>query len=256
MRNRFILLLFAMIHTVTGLTQYSDSITNKAINYYEDFFLRYNEQGKAHTAEFMNKHGYPPNPKIFTTRFYRKERDSLANLAYKKADCREESISYLEERLQIWELMKGGLLPDSTFTVLMDAFYDIAPEQAIDFCVEHWAFNKLLERQSFEVGEGYNLRNYPYVNFLFNNLDHPQLIHVVLTHEGPEIKTEQNQTQLLFNPQSLAELVIQSLKGSMSREDFDEIIPFVQAYVRIHDGADLNEKFISQIEKIADGRKK
>ena len=98
--------------------------------------------------------------------------------------------------------------------------------------------------------------NYLYIEFRFDSLDRPQLLHVVLTHVGPEIKTEQNQFQLRFNPQSLAELVIQSLRGSMSWEAFDEIIPFVQAYVRIHDGADLNEKFISQIEKIADGRKK
>lgn len=262
--KKTIFTLFILFNVKTILlAQDTTTIEEKASLYYNDLKTRYGQQSAKYSEEYNTTHGLnagiPPDPlkgSPYFRYFYRKERDSLANLAYKKADCLEGAISYLEERLQIWELMKGGLLPDSTFTVLMDAFYDIAPEQAIDFCVEHWAFSKLLERQSFEVGEGYNLRNYPYVQFLFDNLDRPQLIHVVLTHVGPEIKTEQNQTHLLFNPQSLAELVIQSLRGRMSREDFDEIIRFVQAYVRIHDGADLNQNFISKIEKIADGRKK
>jgi len=214
------------------------SIEDKANNYYQELNKKYNEQARLFNLEFLDKYGFPPDPNEFSREFYRKELNKLKDSLSIYTSCWHSSIGFIEERLLIWELMKGGTIPDSTFLILIDAYYKIAPDKAVKFCISRWEFRKYHEIDIVKYHEVPWVKNYPYLVFLFDNLSLIELLNALIMKNNLSVESNKNFIDLCFK----------ELKYNKSEEEMRKIIEYVRAMQAIGHGRQYNDYFIKLLK--------
>ncbi len=240
----YILLLPLYFVSIDMNAQDTISLEEKANIYYEKIGKRYNEEGRLYNLEYLDKYGYPPpvpdpiKGYPFSNKFFKEIRDSLINEYYKKSECVETSIDYLEEKLLIWELKRGGALPDSTFLVLMDAYHNIAPKRAVNFCVLRWDFWKHHIVDIVKYHEIPWIKNYPYVVFLFDNLTMPDILNLLLSKNSLSEKRNEE----------FINLCIRELKYNLPSNEFQLYVDYINSLRNlINNDDELNMYFLKKM---------
>lgn len=239
-------LFFSLIMTVLALSL-SAQVEIKSTNntqaevekYYSELKSNYGKSSAIYAKEFYDKNGYPPSPeqfKIFRDNYFVKERSNLNNQIIHQSYCLESTIKFIEEKLQIWEFQVGGSLPDSTFLVLMDQFYKIAPTIAIKYCIKKWSITKVHELDLINIVEIPYIKNYPYVTYIFNHLESPMLLNTLIYSN--ELSENDNQ--------KFIDLCIKHFKQSNSKETIENMQNYISSFLKIEDKIDLNDYFLTQ----------
>ncbi|MEZ4907923.1 MAG: hypothetical protein R2771_09875 [Saprospiraceae bacterium] len=134
----FILMVFIFYNKCSA----QDTITLLNINeeskiFYLKLYKKLDDFIGNKNLEFYKKNGHPIPPEqhnLIVNEFYKLQRDSLQETISQKSQCKTELIdSLIEYRLQLWNYRKGGQIPDSTFLLLINSYYDIDQKGAYRF---------------------------------------------------------------------------------------------------------------------------
>ena len=181
--KKLLIIIIGILFLMNGNAQDTLDIEEKARLFYGHENEAFQKERRIFSQTMFDKYNYPPTPSqsdSFFYEFHKQQRHRLSKALKEKSDT-NDLVSFIKERLNIWELMQGGTIPDSTFLILMDNYFQIDTNAAILFCVNHWAFRKSHEIDIVDFHDIPWIKNYPYVVYLFDHLSVAELGEVLLS---------------------------------------------------------------------------
>ncbi len=217
------------------------SIKEKAAIYYKKLNKRYNDEGRKYNLEYLDKYGYPPPPSEFPNKFYTKLLNDLKDLLAVHTTYNDNSLKLIEEKLLIWEFWEGCSIPNSTFLTLMNTYYKIAPDKAINFCISRWELIKHHKIDRTEFHEIPWIKNYPYLVFIFDNLSLHELLNVFLIKNN--LSKESNE--------KFIDLCFKELRYNKTKEEIQMIKNYIISLQHIiNKDKKLNSYFLKKINNL------
>ena len=229
------IIIFTMI---VGSAQDTTNMRKLSEQFYAKQAQDYYTQSKEFSRNFYKKNGYPPTPDVsdaFFKSFHRKLRASVSNEIQIISKTKEKLLdSLIIFRLNLLNYKERGKNPDSMFLVLMNSYYELDKESAIDFCTKHLQFRRLHNDSYYGNKDIRDIYNHPYIIFLFEKLSVSQLLEVfVLLREED------------FNNEALLKKVYYELIYYKSKGKKEPMKIFIENYIMINSIEEYNKTFVN-----------
>jgi len=171
--------------------------------------------------------------------FFQKLRDTLKANIYQKSQFKTELVdSLLEYRLMLWNYRDGGTIPDSTFLLLMDSYFDLDEKTAIDFCMQNWSIRKFHKMDRIEIHEIPWTKNFPYISYLFEKLSTSELLELFV------LKIEPNKEKNKL----LSKLCYRDLVYNKSKE-IEIMKQYIELFLKVNSIKEYNHEFFNHFNK-------
>jgi hypothetical protein len=205
--------------------------------FYDKEYKDWSKIYRPYALEILSK--YDRSPLIterdsFRNEYFRKLRDTLKAKIDNKMQFKTELVdSLLEYRLMLWNFRKGQI-PDSTFLILINSYFNIDQKGAIEFCMQNWSVQKAHKMDRTEFHEIPWTKNFPYISYLFDKLSSSELLELFVLILEPD--TERNE---LLSKLCYRELVYN--KPEVQKEIMKQYIDY---FIKVNSIKKYNNEFV------------
>jgi len=226
-------------------TQAQDSLfyQKESKIFYNNEYQEWSNIYRSYALQILAEHDRSPlitERDSLRNKSFQKLRDTLKAQITQKSECKAELIdSLIEYRLQLWNYRKGGQIPDSTFLILINAYFDIDQKGAIDFCMQNWSVQKSHIMDRVKTQAIPYTRTHPYMSFLFSKLSDTELLELFILKKEPNKEKNELLSRLCFS-----ELVYNKPKV-----EIQAMQQYVDLFLKINSIKDFNTEFYSHFDK-------
>ncbi|MEZ4907921.1 MAG: hypothetical protein R2771_09865 [Saprospiraceae bacterium] len=209
--------------------------------FYEKEYQNYTKISREFVLNTLSKYDRSPTFEeidSFRHDFNKTLRDTLQATINQKSQCKTELIdSLIEYRLQLWNYRRGQI-PDSTFLLLINSYYDIDQKGAIDFCMQNWSIHKSHIMDRVESHDIPWTHTFPYISFLFSKLTDTELLELFLLKQDPDI--EKNEL--------LSKMCFRELVYNKGKEKIEAMKQYAELFIKINDIQEYNREFLKHFD--------
>lgn len=237
-------LLFSII--VCPIVKCQDSLAlNAAKAYYEELYNNRNEYLRNISLAYYSKHGKPLHIDVMDSlnrTFYQLKLSELSNSLDSQAENTNSFQDSLELHLKIREYQEGGRLPDPFFDILLQKYYEVFPTKALAFCLQRFDYYRYHEKDpdtNVESWRSFHLYRYPYIEFLFKQLNSSELADLLL-HQ-PLDEPERNE--------KMVDKFIEAMQASWKPAELESIKDYLEIKKSFYSAHEINIFFVESMLK-------
>jgi len=228
------------------IVQCQDSLAlNAAEVYYKELYNDRNEYLRSISLDYYSKHGKPRPIDVMDSlnrTFYRIRLSELSNSLDSQAESTSSFQDSLELLLKIREYQEGGSLPDPFFDTLLQKYYEVFPTKALAFCLQRFDYYRYHEKDrdtNVESWRSFHLYRYPYIEFLFKQLNSSELADLLL-HQ-PLDDPERNE--------KMVDKFIEAMQASWKPAELESIKDYLEIKKSFYSTHEINIFFVESMLK-------
>jgi len=245
MRREIFIVMSIVGTTFLGLNGQDTSITQKAVKHYQNYFQSREEFMDTSISKYFDMHDYPPTPRAADSLnrvFVKIKLSELSNsldIQVESAYSFQDSIEIL---LKIREYQEGGRLPDPFFDTLLHKYYEVLPSKALEFCLQRFDYYRYHEKDresNVESRMSFHLYRFPYIEFLFKQLNSSELADLLLHHSLDE--PDRNE--------KMVDRFIEAMHASWKPAELESIKDYLDIKKNFYNADEINMFFVESMLK-------
>lgn len=246
MRYRLMLSFFIIVLGLTETLHSQDTLIHEKSKAY---YKNYNKERTVYIREFvinyLDDQKETFRKELLDSVSYEFENRMLSVLSNKidsQALCIDDFQDSLELHLKIREYQEGGSLPDPFFDTLLQKYYEVFPTKALAFCLQRFDYYRCHEKDresNVESRMSFHLYRYPYIEFLFKQLNSSELADLLL-HQ-PLDDPERNE--------KMVDKFIEAMQASWKPAELESIKDYLEIKKSFYSAHEINIFFVESMLK-------